>query len=129
MSTIDYTDFRQVQDSEQFQTLRRTHRSFVFPLTVIFLIWYLAFVIVAAFAPEFMAIQVLGNINLGIILGLAQFVTTFIITGAYVAYANRKIDPIASDLRDSMEAAGAGLDDDSNGPELASSGQGSGDQS
>lgn len=129
MSTIDYTDFRQVQDSEQFQTLRRTHRSFVFPLTVIFLIWYLAFVIVAAFAPEFMAIQVLGNINLGIILGLAQFVTTFIITGAYVAYANRKIDPIASDLRESMEAAGAGLDDDSNGPELASSGQGSGDQS
>jgi len=127
MSTIDYTDFQQVQQSEQFQTLRRTHRSFVFPLTVVFLVWYLAFVIVAAFAPEFMAIQVWGNINLGIILGLAQFLTTFIITGAYVAYANRKIDPIATDLRGSMENAGAGLAEDSNGSELASSGQGSGD--
>lgn len=127
MSTIDYTDFRQVQQSEQFQTLRRTHRSFVFPLTVVFLVWYLAFVIVAAFAPEFMAIQVWGNINLGIILGLAQFLTTFIITGAYVAYANRKIDPIATDLRESMENAGAGLAEDTNGNELASSGQGSGD--
>lgn len=127
MSTIDYTDFRQAQQSEQFQTLRRTHRSFVFPLTVVFLVWYLAFVIVAAFAPEFMAIQVWGNINLGIILGLAQFLTTFIITGAYVAYANRKIDPIATGLRESMENAGTDLAEDTNGNELASSGQGSGD--
>ena len=107
-TTHNYSDFQQVQKSEQFQQLRKTHRSFVFPMTVIFLIWYLAFVILAAFAPEFMAIKVLGNINLGIVLGLAQFVTTFIITGAYVAYANRKIDPIATDLREQMEAAGTG---------------------
>src|SRR5699024_5922007 len=109
MSTIDYSDFVEVQKSEQFQQLRRTHRSFVFPLTVVFLIWYLAFVAVAAFAPDFMAIKVWGNINLGIILGLAQFVTTFIITGAYVSYANRKIDPLATNLRESMEDAGKGL--------------------
>lgn len=107
MSTIDYSDFTSVQKSEQFQSLRTTHRKFAFPLTIVFLIWYLGFVLVAAFAPEFMAIQVLGNINLGIVLGLAQFVTTFIITGAYVAYANRKIDPIATDLREKMEGAGA----------------------
>lgn len=107
MSTVDYSDFSSVQKAEKFQTLRSTHRKFVFPMTAIFLAWYLGFVIVAAFFPEFMAIQVMGNINLGIILGLAQFVTTFIITGLYVMYANRKIDPLASDLRDTMESAGA----------------------
>src|SRR5699024_6419784 len=89
--------------------LRLTHRIFVFAPPVVFLVWYLAFVTVAAFAPEFMAIKVWGNINLGIVLGLAQFVTTFIITGAYVSYANRKIDPIASELRENIEAAGKGL--------------------
>lgn len=120
MTTQDQApvDYRQVQQSDRFQQLRKTHRSFVFPLTVIFLAWYLLYVIVAAFAPEFMAIRVLGNINLGIVLGLAQFVTTFIITGAYVAYANRKIDPIATEIREDLEAAGAGLpdeDDDENG--------------
>ncbi|HEY4536390.1 MAG TPA: DUF485 domain-containing protein [Enteractinococcus sp.] len=103
--TSEYSDFPTVQRSEQFQQLRSTHRSFVFPMTVVFLLWYLSFVIVAAFFPEFMAIKVLGNINLGIVLGLAQFVTTFIITGAYVAFANKKIDPIATDLREKMEAA------------------------
>lgn len=130
MSTTDYSDFQAVQRSDQFQTLRRTQRSFVFPLTVVFLIWYLAFVIVAAFAPEFMAIQVFGNINLGIILGLAQFVTTFIITGAYVSYANRKIDPLATDLRKSMDAAGAGIEEElTDNAGYATSDQGSGEQS
>lgn len=130
MSTTDYSDFQAVQRSDQFQTLRRTQRSFVFPLTVVFLIWYLAFVIVAAFAPEFMAIQVFGNINLGIILGLAQFVTTFIITGAYVSYANRKIDPLASDLRESLEAAGAEIEEElTDDAGYATSDQGSGEQS
>ncbi len=106
-TTPDYSNFQDVQRADQFQTLRRTHRSFVFPMTVVFLIWYLTFVVLAAFAPEFMAIKVWGNINLGIVLGLAQFVTTFVITGAYVAYANRKIDPLATELREEMEAAGA----------------------
>lgn len=130
MSTLDYSDFSAVQRSDQFQKLRRTHRSFVFPLTVVFLIWYLGFVIVAAFFPEFMAIQVFGNINLGILLGLAQFLTTFVITGAYVSYANRKIDPIATDLRESMEAAGAGAPEETtDDTDYASSGQGSGEQS
>lgn len=130
MSTTDYSDFQEVQRSDQFQTLRRTQRSFVFPMTVVFLIWYLAFVVVAAFAPEFMAIQVFGNINLGILLGLAQFVTTFIITGAYVSYANRKIDPLATDLRESMEAAGAGIEEGlTDDVGYATSDQGSGEQS
>lgn len=127
MSTIDYSDFQDVQRSDQFQTLRRTQRGFVFPMTAVFLIWYLAFVVVAAFAPEFIAIQVWGNINLGIILGLAQFVTTFIITGAYVSYANRKIDPLATDLRESMAAAGAGLEEETtDDADYATAGHGSG---
>src|SRR5699024_6323586 len=78
-------------------------------VNVVYLVWYLAIVTVAAYAPELMAIKVWGNIYLGIVLGLAQLVTTFFITGAYVSYANRKIDPIASELRENMAAAGKGL--------------------
>ena len=69
-----------------------------------FLIWYFAYVLLAAFAPEFMATKVWGNINVGLLLGLAQFVTTFAITGWYVWYANRKLDPIAAEIRDELEA-------------------------
>ena len=35
--------------------------------------------------------------------GLLQFVSTFAITGWYVHYSNRKLDPIASDIRHGIE--------------------------
>lgn len=101
-------DFTDAQRSEQFQHLRKTHRSFVFPMAVAFLVWYLAYVITAMYAPEFMSQKILGNINLGLILGLLQFVTTFGITAAYVSFANKKLDPPARDLREELEAASAG---------------------
>ena len=95
------TDFEEVENSEKFQTLKRRHRSFVFPLAIAFLLWYFAYVLLADYAPEFMSIPVWGNINIGLILGLGQFVTTFAIT---VWYANRKLDPMADEIRAEREA-------------------------
>lgn len=97
-------DFVKEQDSEEFKDLRRTHRSFAFPMAVIFLLWYFAYVLLADYAHEFMSIKVWGNINVGLLLGLLQFVSTFGITAAYVSYSNRKIDPKATAMRTRLEA-------------------------
>ncbi|MGV9826923.1 MULTISPECIES: DUF485 domain-containing protein [unclassified Gordonia (in: high G+C Gram-positive bacteria)] len=96
--------FIEIQRSPRFQELRRTHRRFVFPMTAFFLIWYGLYVALGAFAHDFMATPVWGNINVGLILGLLQFVTTFVITGMYVAFANRELDPKAAVLRSEMES-------------------------
>ncbi|WP_277245206.1 DUF485 domain-containing protein [Micrococcus terreus] len=111
MSSVHPTDagppagvnFQEVQASEEFGELRRTHRSFVFPMAVIFLVWYFIYVLLAAYAPAFMSIKVLGNINVGIVLGLLQFVSTFVITAAYVRFTNRKLDPKAVAIREDLE--------------------------
>ena len=102
-------DYQEVQAREDFQELRRTHRSFVFPMTAFFLIWYIAFVIAAAFFPDFMAIPVWANIILVLVLRLAHFLTTFVITGLYVWFSNSKMDPKSSAIRVELEARGAGL--------------------
>lgn len=96
-------DFQKVQVSPAFAQLRKDHRSFIFPMALAFLVWYLLYVLCAIYAPGLMATKVLGNINLGIVFGLLQFVTTFGITGWYVAFANRKLDPQAASLREDME--------------------------
>ncbi|CAN7445889.1 MULTISPECIES: DUF485 domain-containing protein [Pseudarthrobacter] len=96
-------DFEQVQSTEQFKELRKRHRSFVFPMAVAFLLWYFAYVLLADYAVEFMSTKVWGNINVGLILGLLQFVSTFAITGWYVSYSNRRLDPIAKEIRDEIE--------------------------
>ncbi|WP_460989806.1 DUF485 domain-containing protein, partial [Staphylococcus aureus] len=47
-------------------------RSLVLPLSAFFFIWYFAYVLLGAYAHDFMATPVIGNINLGILLGLGQ---------------------------------------------------------
>jgi uncharacterized membrane protein (DUF485 family) len=100
------TDFEQAHASEPFQRLKKTHRSFVFPLGVAFLVWYFAYVLLADYAHEFMSTPVIGNINLGLLLGLGQFVTTFAITTWYVSYANRRLDPVADEIRSHLTSGG-----------------------
>ncbi len=95
--------YEEVQASSEFADLRKRFRSFVFPMTGLFLAWYFLYVLTAAFAPGFMAHKVLGNINIGLLFGLAQFVSTFAITMIYARWADKNLDPTAERLRDVIE--------------------------
>ncbi|MEX3652047.1 DUF485 domain-containing protein [Mycolicibacterium fortuitum] len=95
--------FLAMQASPEFQELRTRLRRFVFPMTAFFLIWYALYVALGAFAHDFMAIRVVGNINVGLLIGLGQFLTTFLITGLYVRFANRELDPRATAIREELE--------------------------
>lgn len=96
-------DWAAAQAGADFQALRRKLRGFVFPVTAAFLAWYLLYVLLASFAPDFMATPVLGSINLGLILGLLQFVSTFAITVVYIRYADRVLDPLSSKIKADIE--------------------------
>ena len=101
--TVSADAYAEVQQSERFQELRRKHRSFVFPVTAIFMAWYFLYVLLADYAHDFMAKEVFGNVNVGLLLGLGQFASTFIITTLYVRYANKNLDPIAEEIRTELE--------------------------
>ena len=96
-------EYAQAQASPEFVELKRRFRRFAFPMTVAFLAWYLLYVLLSTYAPDFMATPVFGNVNLGLLLGLAQFVSTFVITHLYVAHANKRTDPIADEMRNRLE--------------------------
>lgn len=93
------------QQSPQFVELRHKYRGFAFPMTIAFLVWYFAFVLASVFAPGFMSTKVFGNVNVGIVFGLLQFVTTGLITWAYVRHANRTLDPLAREIAAEVEGA------------------------
>jgi uncharacterized membrane protein (DUF485 family) len=95
--------FRAVQGSEEFGRLRRSFRGFAIPMTVAFLTWYFAYVLLSTYAEGLMSTPVLGNLNLGLLLGLSQFLMTFVITWLYIRHANRALDPISAQLRDELE--------------------------
>lgn len=89
--------------SVEFTTLRKRLRAFVFPMAAFFLAWYFLYVVMAAFAPHFMAIKVVGDINIGLIFGLFQFGSTFAITTLYGQFANRRLDPLSDRIREQLE--------------------------
>lgn len=95
--------YEEVQASEEFAQLRARFRKFVFPVTVLFLAWYFLYVLMAAYAPAFMSTKVVGNINVGLIFGLLQFVSTFAITTIYARWADKQFDPTAERLREHWE--------------------------
>ncbi|WP_020668954.1 DUF485 domain-containing protein [Amycolatopsis nigrescens] len=97
------SEWREVQQSAEFAQLRARLRRFVFPMTGLFLLWYLLYVLLADYAHGFMSTKLVDNINVGLVFGLLQFVSTFVITGLYVRYADRKLDPIADKIRDEIE--------------------------
>jgi uncharacterized membrane protein (DUF485 family) len=99
----DGTLHERVQAGPEFTALRRRLRGFVFPMTAAFLLWYLAYVLLASYARELMATPVYGGITLGLVIGLGQFVSTFALTAAYVRFAQRRIDPLAESIRESVE--------------------------
>ena len=103
-SAVDPDVYVREQEDPDFVELRRRYRGFAFPMTVAFLVWYFAFVLAAVFAPHWMAKPVFGAINVGVVFGLLQFVSTGLITWLYVRHANRKLDPLAAEIRDELEA-------------------------
>lgn len=96
-------EFIAMQASPEFQELKSRLRGFVFPMTAFFLIWYGIYALLGAFAHDFMATRVFGNVNVGLIIGLGQFLTTFVITGLYVRFANRELDPRSAAIREELE--------------------------
>lgn len=91
--------YLEVQRSAAFQEVRSRYRRFVVPGTAVFLSWYVGYVVTATTAPGLMARPVAGAVNVAMLAGLGQFLTTFLFTWAYARHARLRRDRAALDLR------------------------------
>jgi uncharacterized membrane protein (DUF485 family) len=90
--------YDRLHDTAEFTELRRRYRGFVLPATVAFLTWYLLYVILSNWAGDLMSTQVVGNINVALVFGLLQFLTTFGLAWYYARFSAAKLDPLARQL-------------------------------
>lgn len=92
------------QDPEMVE-LERRHRRFVWPVTVFFLVYYLSLNVLAGAAPDFMGRKVFGQFTFGYLYALSQFLMAFVVAWYYSRWAARRIDPLATDLREKLQKA------------------------
>ncbi|MFC0627700.1 DUF485 domain-containing protein [Kribbella deserti] len=90
--------YQSVSEAEDFAQLKHRFKAFVLPWTIAFMAWYLLYVACNNWARDFMKTEVIGNVNVALVFGLLQFVSTFVIAALYGRYANRKLDPLAAGL-------------------------------
>ncbi|MER6242291.1 DUF485 domain-containing protein [Streptomyces griseorubiginosus] len=91
--------YLEVQRSAAFQEVRSRYRRFVVPAGIGFFVWYVAYVVTATSAPALMARPVAGAVNVAMLAGLGQFLTTFLLTWAYARHARLRRDRAALELR------------------------------
>lgn len=92
--------------SAEFIELKRRYRSFVLPATFAFLGWYLLYVVLSNWGGDFMDHRVVGTINVALLFGLLQFVTTFVIAWLYSRYSSARLDPLARSLEEQFVSRG-----------------------
>lgn len=91
--------YLEVQRSAAFQEVRSRYRRFVIPGFAVYFTWYVGYVVTTQTAPGLMARTVAGSLNVAMLAGLGQFLTTFLFTWAYARHARLRRDRAALDLR------------------------------
>ena len=88
-------DWQAIEASPEFQELVTRRRSFVLPATIFFLVYYMAFILLCGYAPDFMAESVYQGLTVGYCLALTQFVMVFVLGAWYLRKADREFDPLS----------------------------------
>ncbi|MFJ2903654.1 DUF485 domain-containing protein [Streptomyces sp. NPDC091279] len=91
--------YLEVQRSAAFQEVRNRYRGFVVPACAAFFAWYVGYVVLATTAPGLMAVHVVGSVNVAMVAGLGQFLSTFVLAWAYARHARLRRDRAALELR------------------------------
>jgi len=89
-------DWNAIEQSPEFKELIAARRRFVLPATIFFLSWYIGFILLAGYAPDFMADSVYEGLTVGYCLALTQFVMVFVLGYVYLRRADTVYDPLAA---------------------------------
>lgn len=95
--------FVAVSRTKEYETLRSSFRNFAFPMTVAGLSSYFVYVVLSIYATGFMSQPLIGSLNIGMTLGLFQFLVTYVWTALYVNFATKRLDPTAHALKTQLE--------------------------
>jgi uncharacterized membrane protein (DUF485 family) len=88
-------DWLAAERSPEFRELVKKRRAFVLPATVFFLAWFFGFILLTAYAEDFMGKSIYEGLTVGYVLALSQFLMVWILTAWYLRIADRVLDPLA----------------------------------
>ena len=89
-------DWEAIERSDAFQELVRKRKAFVLPGTIFFLSWYMGFILLTAYAEDFMSERISGGLTVGYALALTQFLMVLVLGLLYLRMSANVFDPLAA---------------------------------
>jgi uncharacterized membrane protein (DUF485 family) len=91
-------DWEEVARSERYQELVAARRRFVVPALVLFVVVFGTFLVLVGYARHIMGTRVVGGFTVAYAYALGLIVFTWALSWSYVAYADRRLSPLADDV-------------------------------
>lgn len=97
---MDQKTIDKIKGLDEYHTLLEKRRKVLWPLTGLILLAYFGFILVIAFKPDLFAMSVAGGVtSLGIVAGMALIFFVFAVTGFYVHFANKTLEPLTHQIQ------------------------------
>jgi len=90
---------KRIAGSKQFKDLLAVKRMFIIPALSFFLLTFVGFVVLVAYAPKLASMRLIGTVNVAYLFALLQFVLGWTIAGLYLM-ASEKFDRLTKDILD-----------------------------
>jgi uncharacterized membrane protein (DUF485 family) len=87
-------DWLAVERSEEFQELVQARRRFLVPVTIVFLVGSIGYLLLAAFVPGVMGWQITDGLPFAWVAAITQVLLTWALTWAYLRKADRDFEPL-----------------------------------
>jgi uncharacterized membrane protein (DUF485 family) len=97
---------QQIKNSPKYKELVQTRTRFAWTLAAFVFVMYYGFVLLLAYKPEVLGASLSGGVTtVGIPVGLAIIIISFIITGIYTKKANRDFDKLTKEIKEELKEA------------------------
>jgi uncharacterized membrane protein (DUF485 family) len=83
-----------IERSSEFQELVHERRSWLKPMTIVFLVGAIGYLLLAAFVPGVMGWQVADGLPFAWLAAVSQVLLTWVLTWAYLRKADRDFEPL-----------------------------------
>jgi uncharacterized membrane protein (DUF485 family) len=89
-----------IMNNPVYRDLIKQRDNLAWTLTAIVLVLFYGFIMLIAFAPEFLTQPISAGsvIPLGMLIGVGVILASIVLTGIYVMQANNKFDPMIEEL-------------------------------
>lgn len=89
-----------IRQLPEYAALTRARKKIMWPLSLAVIVAYFALILTIAFEPAALG-NPIGNgvTSIGMVMGLGIIIFCMIITGIYVYYANRVLEPLTQAIR------------------------------